>query len=100
VAELTEPFDRRRRRRGALPVDDEHLVAVGAVEQDWNFAARPVQVRLDDLQHEPGRHRCVESVPAALEHRHPGSRGEPVRRGDHAEGAAQLGPGRETLHRA
>ena len=36
----------------------------------------------------------VERVTAVLEHRHPGGRGEPVRRGHHAEGADEFRPGR------
>ena len=40
VAELAETLDRRRGRRRALAVDDEHLVALGAVEQDRHLAAR------------------------------------------------------------
>ena len=52
-------------------------------------------MRLDDLQREPGRHRGVERVAAALEHRHPGRRREPVRRGHHAEGAGELRSRRE-----
>ena len=64
-------------------------------EDDRQVAAGAVQVRLDDLQREAGRDRGVERVAAALEHRHAGRGREPVRRRDHAEGAAQLGPGRE-----
>ena len=43
----------------------------------------------------PGGDGGVEGVAALLEHGHAGRRGEPVRRGDHAEGAAQLGARRE-----
>ena len=43
----------------------------------------------------PGGDRRVEGVAAALEHRHARRGGEPVGRRDHAEGAAQLGPGGE-----
>src|SRR4029079_10280976 len=48
----------------------------------------------DALRHEPGRDRRVESVAAALERRHPRRGREPVRRGDHPEGASQLRPRR------
>ena len=84
---------RPARRPGAQ--SDERLAALGAPEHDGQVAAGPVQVRLDDLEREPGRDRGVEGVPAALEHRHAGGRREPVRRGDHPEGAAQLGARRE-----
>ena len=87
--------DRRRPRRRPLRAEHDRLVAPGRPEQRGQVAARAVQVRLDDLQRQPGGDRGVERVPAALEHRHAGRRREPVRRGDHAEGAAELGAGRE-----
>ena len=52
-------------------------------------------MRLDDLEHEAGGDRSVESVAAALQHGHPALRREPVRRADHSERAPELGPGRE-----
>jgi hypothetical protein len=52
-------------------------------------------VRLDDVQHEAGGDGGVERVPAVLQHSHRGLRGQPVRAGDHAEGAPQRGPGGE-----
>ena len=64
-------------------------------EHGRDLAARSVQMRLDDLQHEPRRDGRIEGVAPALEHRHPRLRREPVRRRDHPEGAAQLGTGRE-----
>ncbi len=95
VAELVEALDRRRRRRDALPAQRERLAAIGRPEDGRHLAARPVQVRLDDLEHEARRDGGVEGVAAALEHGHPGLRREPVRRRDHPEGAAQLGARRE-----
>ena len=91
VPELVEALDRRGRGRDSLPAEHAHLVSLDGVEDRGHLAARPVQVRLDDLQDESGRARCIERVPAPLEHRHPGLRGEPVRRRDHPEGAAELG---------
>ena len=64
-------------------------------KNDGQIAARPVQVRLDDLEREAGRDRGVERVAAALEHGHAGRRREPVGRRDHPEGAAQLRAGGE-----
>ena len=95
VAELVEALDRRRGGRDALPAERERLAALGRPEHRGHLAARPVQVRLDDLEHEPRRDRGIERVAAALEHRHPGLRSEPVRRRDHPEGAAKLGTRRE-----
>ena len=91
VPELVEALDRRRGGRDTLPAERQRLSPVGRPEDRRDLASRPVQVRLDDLQHEPGRDRRVERVAPALEHRHPGLRGEPVGRRDHPEGAAQLG---------
>ena len=86
--------DRRRARRRSLRAEHDRLAA-GRPEQRGQVAARAVQVRLDDLEREAGRDRGVERVAALLEHGHTGRGGEPVRRGDHPEGAAQLGAGRE-----
>ncbi len=80
-----------------LSAEDERLVALHREEHGGNLPARPVQVRLDDLQREAGRHRRIERVPAALEHRHPDRRRQPVRRRDHAERSTQLRTRRE-LH--
>ena len=90
---VPEARDRRRRRRRALSA--EHAHARPVPEQQRQIAARAVEVRLDDLQREPRRHRGVERVAAALEHGHPGGRRQPVRRGHHAEGARKLRPRRE-----
>ena len=95
VAELVEALDRRGRGRDSLPAQRERLAALDGPEHGRDLAARSVQMRLDDLQHEPRRDGRVEGVPPALEHGHPRLRREPVRRRDHPEGAAQLGTGRE-----
>ena len=98
--ELAEAFDRRGGRRGALRADHDDLVALGVVDDRGQISARTVQVGLDDLKREPRRGRGIEGVAAALEHRHPDGRRQPVRRRDHSEGPAELGPGREARHRA
>ena len=95
VAELVVALDRRCAGRDALSAERDRLASVDGEEERGHLAARAVQVRLDDLQRQPGRHRCVERIAAALEHGHPGRGGEPVRRRDHPERAAQLGPGGE-----
>ena len=100
MAELAEALDRRRRGRNPLRAEDERLAALGAPEHSGKISAGPVQVRLDDLQGEARGDGGVEGVPAALEHRHPGGGSEPVGRGDHAEGAAQLRSRRESGHHA
>ncbi len=87
---LAKALDRRGARRDSLAADRERLAAIDAPHEGGQLAARPVQVRLDDLEDEPGRARGVECVATALEHGHPGRGREPVRRRDHPEGAAQL----------
>ena len=95
VAELVEPLDRRRGGCDALAAERERLAALGRPEHRGHLTARPVQVRLDDLEHEARRDGSVERVASALEHGHPGLRREPVRRRDHPEGAAKLRARRE-----
>ena len=85
----------RRRRGGALAADDERLAAPRVVADHRHLAARAVQVRLDDLEHEAGRDRGVEGVAAFLQDGHAGRRGEPVRGRHHAERPRELRPGRE-----
>ena len=92
VPEVVEALDRRGRRCDTLAAERERLAAIDGPEERGHLATRPVQVRLHDLQHEAGRAGRVEGVPAPLEHGHPGLGREPVRRRDHPEGAAQLGP--------
>ena len=91
MPELVEALDRRGRGRDALSAERERLTALRRPEHGGNLAAGPVQMRLDDLEDEAGGDGRVEGVAAALEHRHPGLRREPVRRRDHPEGAAKLG---------
>ena len=90
-----ERLQRGGGRRGPLPAEHEGLAAPGVVGDDRDLAAGTVQVRLHHLQHEAGGDGRVERVAAVLEDRHPGRRGEPVRRGHHAEGAREFRPGRE-----
>ena len=87
--------DRRRARRRPLRAEHDRLAALDREQDRRQIAARPVQMRLDHLQRQPGRDRRVERVAALLEHRHAGRGREPVRRRDHPEGAAQLGSCRE-----
>ena len=95
VPELVEALDRGGRGGHALTAEDERLPLLDGVEDRRDLAARAVQVRLDDLEREAGRDSGVEGVPAALEHRHPDRRGEPVRGRHHPEGPAQLRSRRE-----
>ena len=82
-------------RRWPLAVQHEDLAPAGVVADDRHLAAGPVQVRLDDLQHQARRDRRVERVPALLQHGHARRGGEPVGGGHHAERARQLRPGGE-----
>ena len=96
-AELGEARDGRRGGRRPLPADHLRLAALHVVQNDRNVAARSVEMRLDHLQHEGRRNRRIESVAAFLERGHADRRRDPVRCGDDAEGAFDLGPRRERI---
>ncbi len=68
MAELAVTLDRRRRGRDALAAERDRLAPLDREEQRGNLAAGTVQVRLDDLQRQPGGDGGVEGVAAALEH--------------------------------
>ena len=74
------------------------LTGLGGAEDDRQIARRAVEMRLDHLQHEACGHGGVERIAAPLEDAHADGRGDPVGRGDSAEGAANLGAGGETGH--
>ena len=96
-AHLVDQIDRCRGRCGPLAADHLGLSARGVPQDDRHLATETVEVRLDDLQ-DKARGDCgVECIAAAVEHRHPALRGEPVRGADHSECAPQLRPGGE-LH--
>ena len=78
-------------RRGALPADHLRLALAHVIENDRHVAARPVEMRLDHLQREGGGDRGVEGVAALFQRRHADGGGDPVRRGDDAEGAFDFG---------
>jgi hypothetical protein len=94
-AHVPHPLDRHRGGRDALAAEHAHALLLGAVEHHRQFAARAVQMRLHDLQHEARRGRRIECVAAFFEDGHRGGAGEPVRGGHHAEGADQFRPCRE-----
>ena len=95
VPALVEALDGRGRRCDALAADRDRLAAIDSPGDRGELASRPVQVRLDDLEHESRRAGGVERVPSPFEHRHSRGRSEPVGRRDHPVGAAQLRPRRE-----
>ncbi len=91
-----EVLDGRRGRCRTLPdEDDGHSGRFGGGEDADQIAAGSVQVRLDDVQHEPAGDGRVERIAAALEHGLCGGRGEPVGRRGHAERPLQRGARRE-----
>ena len=61
--ELAEALDRRGGGRRALAADDEHVVPRSESRQDRQVAAGPVQVRLDDLEHEPAATAASNALP-------------------------------------
>ena len=81
-------------RRGGRALAAEHLdlAGLGRVEHRRHLARRADQMRLDDLQDEAGGDAGVEGVAARLQHRHAGGGGQPVSRGDDAEGAEDFRP--------
>ena len=84
-----------RLRRRPLAADHERFTLARVEADDRHFAAGPVQVRLDDLEHQPGRDRRVEGVAAPFQDGLTRGRGQPVGRGHHAVGAGQFRPGGE-----
>ena len=83
--------------RGGRALAADHLAALAlrTPKDDRHVAAEPVLVGLDHLQREGRGSRRVEGVAALLEACHGDGGGNPVRRGDDAEGALDLGPGGE-----
>jgi hypothetical protein len=94
-AQLLHALDGHGGGRHALAAQHAHAVFLRAIEHGGQLAARPVQMRLDDLQHEAGCRCRVERVAAFFEDRHRGRAGQPVRRRHHAESADQFGSCRE-----
>ena len=93
-----ETFEMRQRGGGgggALAADHVLRAGAGAVQDDGGVAAGPVQVGFGDLQREGGGGCRVERVAAALQDGHADGGGQPVRAGDHAERAGDLGAGGE-----
>ena len=89
-------LDRGAGRRRALAHQHDRGAGLRRGDEEaGHVAARPVQMRLDDVQHERAGDRGVEGVAAALEHGLGAGGGEPVRRGGHAEGAGERRPRRE-----
>ena len=90
-----------RRRGGGHPLAADHVAAPAGFApcQDRGLAERAVQMRLDHLQGKSGGGSGVKGVAAFFEHAHADRRGQPMGRGDGAEGAADLGPGGKGRHR-
>ena len=78
-----------------LPTDDLAALQGRTPEDDGRVAAEPVLVGLDHLQGEGRGCGRVEGVATLLEARHGDGGGDPMSRGDDAEGALDLGPGGE-----
>src|SRR5690606_30645651 len=68
---------------------------VGGGEDADEVTSGPVEVRLGDVQDEAARGGRIERVAAALQYRLRRSRGQPVRRRGHPEGAGEGRPCRE-----
>ncbi len=83
--------------RGTLAADHLGAAALGVVDNNRHIAARTVQMRLDHLQREGGGDAGVEGVAALLQNTHADRSGDPVRRGDDAEGAFDFRAGGERI---
>ena len=90
--------NRRAGRRRSLAADHLRTGPCGRRYRiDRHVAARPVQMRLDDLQGERGGARRIEGIAAPFEHRHADRCRDPVSRGDDPERAFDFGPGGEGI---
>ena len=96
--ERCEGLERGGRRRAALAADHGRLGIIVARQQNGHIAPRPVQMRLDDLQHETGRRRRVKRIAAGLQHFHAAGRRDPVGGGDGPENPGQLRSRGEDFH--
>ena len=94
-AEPGEVLGGRRRRAHTLTAQHPGRVGCRVEPDDRNVAAQPAQVRLHDLQREPHRDGSVEGRAALLQDRHSRGGWDRVCGCRHAEGADELGPGRE-----
>jgi hypothetical protein len=65
-------------RRRPLGADHLDLILPLRIDERRQVAARPDEMRLDDLQHEAGRDRRVEGVAALLEDAHANGRADPM----------------------
>jgi len=87
--------DRCAGGRRPLSAHDDGPLRLGVVQHDGDVTAGPAQVRLHYLQRESRGDAGVERVAAALQHAHTYRGCDPVSGGNDAEGAVDLGPGRE-----
>ena len=94
-AKTPESLDRGGLRRDALAADHVLRPRARLVDDDRRIAARPVEMRLRHLQDECRGRGGVEGIAASLQHRHADLAGDPVRAGDDAECAGDLGAGGE-----
>ena len=84
--------DRRGGRRHALAADHFRSCRAAIVDDDRHVAAGAVEMRLDHLQRERGRHRGIEGIAAPFQHPHADGGRDPMRRGHDAESAFDLRP--------
>ncbi len=96
-AEAAIVRDRGVGGRRPLAADHLGLALAHVVHDDRHIAARPVEVRLNDLEREGGCDSGVEGVAPLLQGRHADGGRDPVGRGDNAESALDLGPRGERI---
>ncbi len=97
AAQRGKSLKRRSRGVGPLAADHDRLGRVMLLQDDRHLAARPDQMRLDDLEHKPRSRRSIEGIAATLQHRHRDRACDPMRACDGAKSAAYFRPGGEAL---
>ena len=75
-----EPLDSCTGGKRTLPADDVGATGARPKHDRRQFPAGPIEVRLDDLQHEARRDGGIECIAASLENRHPGVGRKPMGR--------------------
>lgn len=85
------------RGRRALTADHLSAAAPHIVDDDGYVAAGTVQMRFDHLEREGGGDAGIEGIPALFQDGHADGGRNPVRGGDDAERAFDLGPRREWI---
>ena len=86
-------------RGRSLATNGEHAAFALAPQQDGDFSARAVQMRLHYLQDKASGDGRIKSVSTAFQYAHRGLRCEPMGRGCDSKGAGDFGARGELVHK-